>query len=193
MITATLPDAAEEYLTWLVVEKGRALNTIAGYRHDLAQYCEFLDERGRSIDDATERDVIDLVHSLGRAGKCVVISSHVLDEVERFGSRVLVIVQGRLAAEGDFHAIRDLMDDRPLQVLVRSDRPRAIASRLVATPVALAVRIEDDAVIVDTAEIATFRQVVAQIAREERARIFEVRGLDDDLESVFRYLVEARR
>jgi len=55
------------------------------------------------------------------------------------------------------------------------------------------VRIEDDAVIVDTAEIATFRRVLAQIAQEEKARLFEVRGLDDDLESVFRYLVEARR
>ena len=76
---------------------------------------------------------------------------------------------------------------------MRTDRPRAIASRLVATSVALAVRIEDDAVIVDTAEIATFRRVLAQIAQEEKARLFEVRGLDDDLESVFRYLVEARR
>ena len=55
---------------------------------------------------------------------------------------------------------------------------------------ALAVRIEDDAVIVDTDEITTFRRVVAQIAKEEKARLFEVRGLDDDLESVFRYLVE---
>jgi ABC-2 type transport system ATP-binding protein len=152
-----------------------------------------LDEPLTGLDPRQRVHIIDLVHSLGQTGKCIVISSHVLDEVERFGSRVLVIVQGRLAAEGDFHAIRDLMDDRPLQVRVRSDRPRAIASRLVATPVALAVRIEDDAVIVDTAEIATFRQVVAQIAREEHARIFEIRGLDDDLESVFRYLVEARR
>ena len=85
------------------------------------------------------------------------------------------------------------MDDRPLQVLVRSDRPRALASRLVATPVALAVRVDDDSVVVDTTEIASFRRVVAQIASEENARLFEVRGLDDDLESVFRYLVEARR
>src|SRR4029079_14175802 len=67
--TATLPDAAEEYLTWLVVEKGRAPNTISGYRHDLAQYCEFLDERGRSLDDASAQDVIDLVHLLRTHGR----------------------------------------------------------------------------------------------------------------------------
>jgi ABC-2 type transport system ATP-binding protein len=117
----------------------------------------------------------------------------VLDEVERFGSRVLVIVQGRLAAEGDFHAIRELMEDRPLQVRVRSDRPRALASRLVATPIALATRIDGDAVVIETTEIAALRREIAKVARDEQARLFEVRGLDDDLESVFRYLVEARR
>ncbi|MEO5841107.1 MAG: ABC transporter ATP-binding protein, partial [Acidimicrobiales bacterium] len=152
-----------------------------------------LDEPLTGLDPRQRVHIIDLVHSLGQQGKCVVVSSHVLDEVERFGSRVLVIVQGRLAAEGDFRAIRELMDDRPLQILVRSDKPRAIASRLVATSVALAVRVEDDAVIIDTDEIGAFRRLVAQIAKEEKARLFEVRGLDDDLESVFRYLVEARR
>ena len=152
-----------------------------------------LDEPLTGLDPRQRIHIIDLVHSLGQQGKCVVISSHVLDEVERFGSRVLVIVQGRLAAEGDFRAIRGLMEDRPLQVRVRTDKPRAIASRLVATSVALAVRVDDDSVIVDTDEIAAFRRAVAQIAREEKARLFEVRGLDDDLESVFRYLVEARR
>ena len=57
--------------------------------------------------------IIDLFQPLGADGRCVIVSSHVLDEVERFGSRVLVIAQGRLAAEGDFRAIRELMDDRP--------------------------------------------------------------------------------
>ena len=55
----------------------------------------------------------------------MVVSSHVLDEVERFGSRVLVIAQGRLAAEGDFRAIRDLMDDRPFRIRVRTDGRRS--------------------------------------------------------------------
>ena len=152
-----------------------------------------LDEPLTGLDPRQRVHIINLVQWLGQQGKCVVVSSHVLDEVERFGSRVLVIVQGRLAAEGDFRAIRDLMEDRPLQVRVRSDRPRALASRLVATPIALATRIDDDAVVIETSEIAALRREIAKIAREEQARLFEVRGLDDDLESVFRYLVEARR
>ena len=86
------------------------------------------------------------------------------------------------------------MEDRPLRIRVRTDRPRAIASRLVATPVALAVRIDDDAVIVDTAEIGDVPARRSRRSRKKKRRgCTRSRGLDDDLESVFRYLVEARR
>ena len=113
-----------------------------------------------------------------------------LDEVERFGSRVLVMVQGRLAAEGDFRAIRELMDDRPHRVRVRSDRPRALATGLLDAEAVLAVRLEEpDTVIVDTDQVARFRRSVAAVAQRIGAHLCEVTPLDDDLESVFRYLV----
>ena len=62
-----------------------------------------------------------------------------------------------------------------------------------ASPAAIAVRIEDDAVIIDTVDVALFRRAITQTARAVQARLYEVRTLDDDLESVFRYLVEAKR
>jgi ABC-2 type transport system ATP-binding protein len=121
----------------------------------------------------------------------VIISSHVLDEVERFGSRVLVIAQGRLAAEGNFHSIRALMDDRPLRIRVRTDQPRALASRLISGPAAVGVRAgRDGSLLVDTVDVAAFRHTIAYDARDVGARLFEVTTLDDDLESVFRYLVD---
>ena len=83
-----------------------------------------LDEPLTGLDPRQRLHMIGLFQRLGAEGRCVVVSSHVLDEVERFGSRVLVMVQGRLAAEGDFHAIRELMDDRPHRIRVRS-RPTA--------------------------------------------------------------------
>jgi ABC-2 type transport system ATP-binding protein len=104
---------------------------------------------------------------------------------------VLVIAQGRLAAEGDFHAIRNLMDDRPLRVRVRTDQPRALASRLIAGPGAIGVRAgADGSLLVDTVDVATFRVTIARDARDVQARLYEVTTLDDDLESVFRYLVD---
>jgi ABC-2 type transport system ATP-binding protein len=153
----------------------------------------FLDEPLTGLDPRQRRHMIELFQRLGAAGVCVLVSSHVLDEVERFGSRILVIVQGRLAAEGDYHALRALMDDRPLRVRLRTDRARPLASHLVASPCALAVRVDGDRVIVDTDDVHALRRTVAVTARDIGARLYEVVGLDDDLESVFRYLVETRR
>ena len=103
-----------------------------------------LDEPLTGLDPRQRVHLIDLFQRLGAAGPCVVVSSHVLDEVERFGSRVLVIAQGRLAAEGDFRAIRELMDDRPHRIRVRSDRPRDVASGLLGERGVVAVRLDGD-------------------------------------------------
>ena len=121
-----------------------------------------LDEPLTGLDPRQRKHLIDLFGRLGAEGRCLVVSSHVLDEVERFGSRVLVIAQGRLAATGDFHAIRDLMDDRPHRILVRTDRPRELARELLGHNGVTAVRLEpgragrSPTVVVDTTDAAAF-------------------------------------
>lgn len=122
----------------------------------------------------------------------MVVSSHVLDEVERFGTRVLIIAQGRLAAEGDFHEIRDLMDDRHNRLRLRTDKPRELAAALVQRGIVSGVQLDDDVVLVETADVAAFRHGVAPAAQQVAARLVELVPLDDDLESVFRYLVVRR-
>jgi ABC-2 type transport system ATP-binding protein len=123
----------------------------------------------------------------------VLVSSHVLDEVERFGSRVLVLAQGRLAAEGDFRAIRDLMDDRPHRIRIGTDQPRAVAAGLLSEGLVVAAQVGGPStLVVETDTVAGLRQSVASVARSAGARLFEVTPLDDDLDSVFRYLVERR-
>jgi len=149
-----------------------------------------LDEPLTGLDPRQRRHMTDLFHRLGDEGRCVVVSSHVLEEVERFGSNVLVIVQGRLAAEGDFRAIRDLMDDRPHRIRLRTDRPQELGGRLLAARQVIGLEIVDtDIVIVETDRVHDFRRTVAAAARDEGARLWEVVPLDDDLDSVFRYLV----
>ncbi len=150
-----------------------------------------LDEPLTGLDPRQRREMIGLFHQLGAEGKCVIVSSHVLDEVERFGSRVLVMAQGRLAAEGDFREIRDLMDDRPLRISIRTDRPRDLAIALLDRGVISGCRLEEaETVVVDTRDPAAFRRAVAPLARDRAASLMEMRPLDDDLESVFKYLVE---
>jgi len=150
----------------------------------------FLDEPLTGLDPRQRRHMTELFHALGDRGRCVVVSSHVLEEVERFGSNVLVIAQGRLAAEGDFRAIRDLMDDRPHKIRIRTDQPNRVAGNLLAAGTIMGIELVDaDTVLVETTNVQAFRRTVTAIARDGGARLWEVVPLDDDLDSVFRYLV----
>jgi ABC-2 type transport system ATP-binding protein len=153
----------------------------------------FLDEPLEGLDPRQRLRMISLFRRLGDEGRTVLVSSHVLDEVERFGSRVLVIAQGRLAAEGDFHAIRELMEDRPHRLRLGTDQPAALAAGLIGSGTAIGAWLEGPAsILVDTTTVAAFRTAVAGVARTAGAQLREVVPVDEDLESVFRYLVTRR-
>lgn len=148
-----------------------------------------LDEPLTGLDPLRRLDVIALLQRLGAEGRTVVVSSHVLDEVARFGSRVLVIARGRLAAEGDFHAIRALMDDRPLRYRVIAEPARRLAAALVGGEGVAGVQVDGDRLIVETDDVPAFRREIVTVSAREGVRLREVVALDDDLDSVFRYLV----
>jgi ABC-2 type transport system ATP-binding protein len=150
-----------------------------------------LDEPLTGLDPRQRMEMVALFRRLGAEGRCVIVSSHVLDEVERLGSRILVMSQGRLAAAGDFRELRALMDDRPLRVRVRTDRPRELAAALLGAGPAVGVRLlGDDALELDTSDARALAHALAPVARDRGARLFEVRPLDADLEGVFRYVVQ---
>jgi ABC-2 type transport system ATP-binding protein len=152
-----------------------------------------LDEPLTGLDPRQRAQLVTIFRRLGAEGRCVIVSSHVLDEVERLGSQVLVMSQGRLAAAGDFHELRALMDDRPMRIRVRTDRPRELGSALLASGTAVGVRLEadgDGALELDTTDARALSRALAPVARDQGARLLEVRTLDADLEGVFRYVVQ---
>ncbi len=148
-----------------------------------------LDEPLTGADPRQRLAMMEVFTRLGATGKTVLISSHILYEVERMGSNVLVMVNGKLAAAGDFRAIRALMDDRPRRVRVTCSDPRTVSAFLVTLPGTRSVHIEEGAVIVETAAPLEFHLTVPQAAQSAGARLYGIEGLDEDLESVFRYLV----
>lgn len=149
-----------------------------------------LDEPLNGLDPRQRRHMIELFQRLGDQGRTVLVSSHVLEEVERFGSHVVVVAKGRLAAQGDYHAIRALMDDQPLRIRIRCTGAREVAAYLVADGCIVGCTVVDDNEIeVTTTDARTFRRRVAVACRANQSRLEEVTPLDDDLESVFRYLV----
>jgi ABC-2 type transport system ATP-binding protein len=151
-----------------------------------------LDEPLTGLDPVQRNRMIHLFHDLAGAGKCLLVSSHVLDEVARLGSNVLVIAQGRLAATGDYRALRNLMDDRPHRIRVIADQPRRLAAELVGRGLVDGVTVSDGRLLADTSDVDAFGRALAGIARSLDVRLREVEPTDDDLESVFRYLVERR-
>ena len=150
-----------------------------------------LDEPLTGLDPRQRQEMITLFRSLGAEGRCVLVSSHVLDEVERLGSQILVMSQGRLAAAGDFHELRALMDDRPMRVRVRSSRPRELAGALLEAGTVVGVRLDgEDCLEIDTSDARALSRALAPAARDRDASLLEVVPLDADLEGVFRYLVQ---
>jgi ABC-2 type transport system ATP-binding protein len=133
--------------------------------------------------------MMDLLVEMAGAGRTILFSSHILEEVERIGTEILVLVAGRLAASGDFRAIRALMTDRPHTITIRSSDDRRLATTLMADPAVFAVELKDNAVSVQTAHLSAFRRIIAGASRTAGVRLTEVVPADESLESVFDYLV----
>jgi ABC-2 type transport system ATP-binding protein len=148
-----------------------------------------LDEPLNGADPVQRVRLTELFRRLGTEGRTVIVSSHVLSEVERLADRVLVLIHGRLAAAGNHRAIRDAMDDRPRHVLIRSDEPRRLGAALLDLDTVAGISVSDGGLVVTTERAGDLAAAVAPVARTLGVRLREVRPLDDSLESLFRELV----
>jgi ABC-2 type transport system ATP-binding protein len=149
-----------------------------------------LDEPFNGMDPRQRLSMMELLQRMAAEGRTVLFSSHILEEVERLAERVLVMVAGRLAASGDFRAIRKLMTDRPHTFTVASSDDRRLAAALLAEPAVFGVELVGGTLTVRSADFSAFSGAIARIARDAGIRLYEVLPTDESLESVFAYLVE---
>jgi ABC-2 type transport system ATP-binding protein len=150
-----------------------------------------LDEPLGGMDPLMRRRTIRQIRDWGRAGKSVLVSSHILHEVEAMTSNILLINNGRIVAEGNVHQIRDLIDEHPHTVFIRADAPRELARLLLAEDGVISLRFEPGAVVVETARPdAFYARLTDMAASGEAGAIDEVTSPDDNLQAVFRYLVK---
>jgi ABC-2 type transport system ATP-binding protein len=150
-----------------------------------------LDEPLSGMDPLVRRRTIKLIREWGRAGRSVLVSSHILHEIESMTSDILLINQGRILAEGNVHQIRDLIDEHPHTVYIRADQTRALARAFLDESDVLSLRFEDHAVVVQTARPdAFYARLTALAASGEYGAIHEVTSPDDNLQAVFQYLVK---
>ena len=150
-----------------------------------------LDEPLNGMDPLMRRKTIRLIRDWARAGKSVVVSSHILHEIESMTSNILLINNGRILAEGNVHQIRDLIDHHPHSVFIRAEHPRALAQRLLAADDVISVRFDDRGVVIETAKPDAFYTRLTEMAASgEAGAIEEVASPDDNLQAVFKYLVK---
>jgi ABC-2 type transport system ATP-binding protein len=200
------PDAAADRALREVGLEDAADRRMRGFSHGMRQRVKLaqalahdpelllLDEPLNGLDPAQRRGVVELVRRLGEEGRTVIVSSHVLHEVERMAPRVLVLVNGHLVASGATTAIRELIADRPRVIrLEAATGGRALARELVGHGLVESVRFDDGAILVESGDVEALSRALAPVARDVGARLRRVEPVGDDLESVYAYLHERAR
>ena len=152
----------------------------------------FLDEPMTGTDPVARRELMDIIKRLGSEGKSVIISSHVLAEVQALTPHIVLLNRGRLVANGHVRQIRDLIDKHPHHIRLVCDEYRRLAARMVAWEDVEGVRIlsEERALMVETRSPDSFYSRLPALALEDGLVINSVYSDDDNLEAVFKYLTE---
>ena len=149
-----------------------------------------LDEPLNGLDPLGKRKVIRLIKEFRDQGRTIIVSSHVLPEIEALTRSIILIHQGKILAQGDIHYIRDLIDGHPHIVAVKCDKPRQLAARLVGEPAVTDVRFEGPAtVVLETRQRDRLYGLLPPLAAEGFVDIEEITSPDDNLQAVFDYLI----
>ncbi|HJN47072.1 MAG: ABC transporter ATP-binding protein [Vicinamibacterales bacterium] len=150
-----------------------------------------LDEPLAGMDPIARRKMIRLIKGWARDGKSVLVSSHILHEIEAMTSNILLINNGRILAEGNIHTIRDLIDEHPHKVRIRASDPRGLARGFVGQDDVRSLQFEEGAVVVETGKPDVFYGRLTEVAAAGAlGEIYEVSSPDDNLQAVFEYLVK---
>ena len=150
-----------------------------------------LDEPLNGTDPRQRLEFQDFMERLTSEGKTILISSHILEEVETVASRILLMLSGNLAASGDFRAIRARLDERAYQVKVVVDRPNEMASAIIGLDSIDSVSFsEDRSLVVHSRDVAELQMALPRLAQERGIRLMRVEPMDESLESLFEYMVE---
>lgn len=150
-----------------------------------------LDEPLNGLDPMARAEIIRLFRQLADAGMYLIISSHILHEVDMMSDSVVLIHNGYIVAEGEVHGVRDEIDDHPIQILVRCDRPKLVAAKLFEQEHTVEARIHDDrqGLFVKTRRPDDFYLILNKVIAENNLQVESVAPADDDLNAVYQYLI----
>ncbi len=150
-----------------------------------------LDEPLNGLDPLARRKIIRLIKSYEKEGKTIIVSSHVLPEIEAMTNQVILIHQGKIFAQGDIHYIRDLIEDHPHIISIKCNRPRQLASKFINEDYVLKVHFgsNQDSLLVETNNRDKFFSLLPSLFVDGNIEVEEITSPDDNLQAVFDYLV----
>lgn len=197
-------DAVDRVLTTVGMTKN-ADRSVRGYSKGMRQRIKlgqalvgdprvlFLDEPMTGADPVARHELMTLIGELGKQGRTVLFSSHVLHEVQALTPKIVLMNRGRLVAFGDVRQIRDLIDAHPHRIVLKCPDSRGLASKLVHWDDVVGIEISrgGDSIVIETHDPGQFYQRLPKLAREPDTLIEEIYSDDDNLEAVFKYLVNS--
>jgi ABC-2 type transport system ATP-binding protein len=202
-----LPSREVNRLTWEAIERlgltEAATRRVAGYSKGMRQRIRLaqsiahhptvlvLDEPLNGLDPMARAESIALFEALGKQGLHVVLSSHVLHEVDRISDQVVLMSYGYVVAEGQIHGVRSEVKEHPMQIMVRCDRPSFLAARLFSQDHVVEAKLNKDGkgVLVRTRDAEQFYLLLNRLVLEEDFGLEAVAPADDDVNSVYQYLI----
>ncbi len=194
---------ADESLERVQLDKAAARRKIDGYSKGMRQKIRLaqaiahrprvlvLDEPLNGLDPLARSESMALFEELGRQGIHLIISSHILDEVDRISDRVVLITGGYLIAEGNIRQVRQEVREKPMQVLVRCDHPEMLAAKMFAMNHCVEARVHPDGkgIFLRTGDVDQFYSILNEIATEGIVKIEAVAPADDDANAIYQYLI----
>lgn len=150
-----------------------------------------LDEPLNGLDPMARAESIALFESLGKQGMHVIISSHILEEVDRISDRVVLMTSGYVVAEGNIHSVRQEVREQPMQIFIRCSQPALLASRVFQMDHAVEAKLHKDGrgLLVRTQDVDGFYMLLNHIAADGLVNIEAVAPADDDVNSIYQYLI----
>lgn len=201
------PKRQAEAMTWAALERVNLVDAahrkVAAYSKGMRQRVRLaqsiahgpsvliLDEPLNGLDPMARAEVIRLFRQFATEGMHLILSSHILHEVDMMSDRVVLLNNGYVVAEGDVHGVRDEMSEHPVQILIRCDRPSDLAARLFEKDQIVEARLHADrqGVFIKTRDADRFFALLNRVVVDGQFRVESVAPVDDDLNAVYQYLI----
>ena len=149
-----------------------------------------LDEPLGGMDPMGRRHTIRMIREWAAQGRSIIVSSHILHEIESMTSSILLVNHGRIVAEGNVHEIRELIEEHPHRIFIQCDQPRELASSLVGWDIVAGMRLDDVGVEVQTSRPDAFFSQLPETLLSHKVKVTRLLSPDDNLQAVFEYLVK---